>query len=245
MHQWPIGQVVKTAASHAVNIGSNPVWVTSSSSVIQCSKTRKRVFSPVSQFIASARKRFAGLLRGGYKFSLDIENQQCYNSFAVRSRSAFDYKRWVQTHPYELVLIAMRVHLFPCRTQKLSSSAPTILGGRLPGKIGNANTKSQEKSWLLFYLYTAGTGDQVHLFPVAVPGSFLANGAAASSATRSLCFICHWQHSAHSPGKIGNANTKTSTEMWRFFFMQMGTGGELTQEDGVFSLPQWFIFLVR
>ena len=24
----PIGQVVKTAASHAVNIGSNPVWVT-------------------------------------------------------------------------------------------------------------------------------------------------------------------------------------------------------------------------
>ena len=25
---WPVGQVVKTAASHAVNIGSNPVWVT-------------------------------------------------------------------------------------------------------------------------------------------------------------------------------------------------------------------------
>ena len=29
--QWPIGQVVKTAASHAVNIGSNPVWVTKKS----------------------------------------------------------------------------------------------------------------------------------------------------------------------------------------------------------------------
>ena len=28
LHQRPIGQVVKTAASHAVNIGSNPVWVT-------------------------------------------------------------------------------------------------------------------------------------------------------------------------------------------------------------------------
>ncbi len=39
----------------------------------------------------------------------------------------------------------------PSRTQKLSSYAPTILGGRLPGKIGNANTKSQEKSWLFFY----------------------------------------------------------------------------------------------
>ena len=33
----------------------------------------------------------------------------------------------------------MRVHLFPSRTQKLSSSAPTILAGRLAGKIGNAN----------------------------------------------------------------------------------------------------------
>ena len=27
-HQRPVGQVVKTAASHAVNIGSNPVRVT-------------------------------------------------------------------------------------------------------------------------------------------------------------------------------------------------------------------------
>ena len=33
----------------------------------------------------------------------------------------------------------MRSHLFPCRTQKLSSSSPTILGGRLPGKIGFAD----------------------------------------------------------------------------------------------------------
>ena len=44
------------------------------------------------------------------------------------------------THPKEFVLIVMWVHLFPSRTQKLSTSAPTILGGRLPGKIGNANT---------------------------------------------------------------------------------------------------------
>ena len=39
----------------------------------------------------------------------------------------------------------MRVHLFPSRTQKLSSCTPTILGGRLPGKIGNANTKPRPK----------------------------------------------------------------------------------------------------
>ena len=39
----------------------------------------------------------------------------------------------------QLVLIAMRVHLFPSRTQKLSSFAPTIVAGRLAVKIGNAN----------------------------------------------------------------------------------------------------------
>ena len=42
----------------------------------------------------------------------------------------------------QLVLIAVRVHLFPSRTQKLSSLAPTILCGRLHGKIGNANIKN-------------------------------------------------------------------------------------------------------
>ena len=52
----------------------------------------------------------------------------------------------VKSHPQELVLIAARVHLFPFRTQKLSSLAPTILGGRLPGKIGNANTESTRRN---------------------------------------------------------------------------------------------------
>ena len=59
--------------------------------------------------------------------------------------------------------MAVRVHLFPFRTQKLSSFVPTILGGRLPGKIGNANTmKSQAKAWLFFFgflfvlLFSAG-----------------------------------------------------------------------------------------
>ena len=34
------------------------------------------------------------------------------------------------------MLITTRVHLFPFRTQKLSSLVPTILGWRRPGKIG-------------------------------------------------------------------------------------------------------------
>ena len=55
-----------------------------------------------------------------------------------------------QTHPKKLVLIAMRVHLFPSRTQKLSSSAPTILAGRLAGKIGNANINSTRNGGVFF-----------------------------------------------------------------------------------------------
>ena len=34
------------------------------------------------------------------------------------------------------VTIAGRTHLYPSRTQKLSSLALMILGGRLPGKVG-------------------------------------------------------------------------------------------------------------
>ena len=62
VHQRPIGQVVKTAASHAVNIGSNPVWVTRISA---CESFDDKIF-------------------------LDIVARKCYNSVAVRSQSAFD-----------------------------------------------------------------------------------------------------------------------------------------------------------
>ena len=40
------------------------------------------------------------------------------------------------------MLIGVRVHLFPYRTQKLSSFLSTILGWRRPGKIDSANTGS-------------------------------------------------------------------------------------------------------
>ena len=32
--------------------------------------------------------------------------------------------------------IARRIHLFPCRTQKLSFLAPIVVGGKLPARIG-------------------------------------------------------------------------------------------------------------
>ena len=46
----------------------------------------------------------------------------------------------------KLVLIRARVHPFPFRTRKLSSLLPKILVWRRTGKIGNANTKPDEKS---------------------------------------------------------------------------------------------------
>ena len=42
------------------------------------------------------------------------------------------------------VLIAVRVHLFPFRTQKLSSLALKILGGQLPGKISRCRHKQPD-----------------------------------------------------------------------------------------------------
>ena len=42
----------------------------------------------------------------------------------------------LETAYTQSVSMTMRVHPFPFRTRKLSSFAPKILGGQLPGKIG-------------------------------------------------------------------------------------------------------------
>ena len=55
----------------------------------------------------------------------------------------------------------MRVHLFPSRTQKLSSCTLTILGGRLPGKIGNANTEAPFERVELFLFWNSWTSPPV------------------------------------------------------------------------------------
>ena len=67
------------------------------------------------------------------------ESTGCANIKRLEAERLLTINDGGKRHPNELVLIAVRVHLFPSRTQKLSSHAPTILGGRLPGKIGNAN----------------------------------------------------------------------------------------------------------
>ena len=71
---------------------------------------------------------------------LDICGWGCYNSKAIRSRKAFDINDGVNPIHNELVLIVMWVHLFPSRTQKLSTCTPTIVAWWRAVKIGNANT---------------------------------------------------------------------------------------------------------
>ena len=61
--------------------------------------------------------------------------------------------------------IAERTHLFPSRTQKLSSPAPMILGGKLPGKVGRRpfdKEGSYEPSFFMFFaLLIHDTGDDI------------------------------------------------------------------------------------
>ena len=45
----------------------------------------------------------------------------------------------------DLVTIAERSHLFPSRTQKLSSLALMVLGGQLPGRVGRRQFEKSNK----------------------------------------------------------------------------------------------------
>ena len=86
----------------------------------------------------------------------------------------------------------MRVHLFPSRTQKLSSSAPTILAGQLAGKIGNANTMkslAKRRGFFAYRLCAANRQIGVYRFvgrgygpadPLRWPGSWLIGKASST-----------------------------------------------------------------
>ena len=84
----------------------------------------------------------------------------------------------------------MWIHLFPSRTQKLSTCTPTIVAGWLAVKIGNANTKAASKCLRLSFI----TVRMLHCAWNCPPDSFC--GATIVALTV----------------KIVNANTKSSTE---------------------------------
>ena len=124
--KWP-----KTPASHAGNMGSNPVRVTNAR-IVRIKQNRKYIFGKTESVC-------------------------------------------------KLVFIVMRVHPFPFRTRKLSSSTPKILCGRLHGKIGRCQ-----------HLYSS-IAQSVERMTVNhdVTGSSPVGGATteAHSFSMSLCFI--------------------------------------------------------
>ncbi len=52
-----------------------------------------------------------------------------------------------------LVIIAKKVHPVTSRTRKLSSSAPMVLGGQLPGRVGHCQETFHFKCHSLFFFF--------------------------------------------------------------------------------------------
>ena len=61
-----------------------------------------------------------------------------------------DKVRW-NFNKQDPVSIARMLHLFPSRTQKLSSSAPMVLGGQLPGRVGPCRLKKYTLTGVYFF----------------------------------------------------------------------------------------------
>ena len=74
---WPVGQVVKTAASHAVNIGSNPVRVTISKKAMLCRE-------PLADTKVLGRKLNSLLLL------VSLLNRKMLERFATRAQKSLD-----------------------------------------------------------------------------------------------------------------------------------------------------------
>ena len=84
---WPVGQVVKTAASHAVNIGSNPVRVTTQKQASDRSLPAKAESSFPSLLFRSSFQ-ICGLKAGKEKqrraeVPLDKEQYRRYNFIVI------------------------------------------------------------------------------------------------------------------------------------------------------------------
>jgi hypothetical protein len=51
-----------------------------------------------------------------------------------------------------LVIMAKRSHPFPCRTRKLSSSAPMVVGGSPPARVGRCQAKIVAKDLATIFI---------------------------------------------------------------------------------------------
>ena len=106
----------------------------------------------------------------------------------------------------------MRFHLFPFRTQKLSSFTSTILGGWPPGKIDNADIKEESTDTCAFFTYSslAQSVERVTVNHDAV-GSSPTGGAIKKSHHQVAFFYCtctintviNSHASPTEPGEVG------------------------------------------
>ena len=159
---WPVGQAVKTPASHAGNAGSIPARVTNFPHRLTRNRTREgfgRVRKAQSGFPAKGAQQLAASradCKAGCRFphGSPIFTRVATGSEAViqPSRARLGRSRrgrsCVTNFPHRLisphliqtsraiglliiqpVIMTLRIHLFPFRTQKLSSAVPKILGG--------------------------------------------------------------------------------------------------------------------
>ena len=99
----------------------------------------------------------------------------------------------------QLVLMTVRVHLFPSRTQQLSSLVPTILGWKRPGKIGRRQHKRPPQSRRSTYCSLAQSVERMTVNHDVVSSSL--TGAANEKATRLGGFF-HWLFLLAPPGCI-------------------------------------------
>ena len=108
---------------------------------------------------------------------------------AVRIRYGSPHRRRqkCRRRHIQLVLMTVRVHLFPSRTQQLSSLVPTILGWKRPGKIGRRQHKLAFALAKAIYCSLAQSVERMTVNHDVVSSSL--TGAANEKATQSGGFF--------------------------------------------------------
>ena len=98
----------------------------------------------------------------------------------------------------QLVLMTLRVHPFPCRTRKLSSMVPKILGWWRPGKIGRCQHKPKaiaQKRAVAFLRQAASAEPALpiveSLVSCPIPPSQAIKACFGLTSSRHVTFLCY------------------------------------------------------
>ena len=112
-----------------------------------------------------------------------------------------------------LVTIAKGSHLFPYRTQKLSLSAPMVLGWRRPGRVGHCRIPNKKHTTnVVCFLFVPGQ----RLLSRCVPVKYVSTWLGESMAARSACNTAMDER----PGVLHAKLLSASDEVWGSFHIQ-------------------------